>query len=269
MRFLWAIFYITLMNCAPLLSQDSIVLKMGAADIRLEYIGNKFDSLVFLNLHSNEQTSIKAIKQVLPDSMGLYYGLLAEENRELNVVVDGEQVAFDPNRVFTKNGINKTLKRYSCHSEVNCELANEFALNLITLLSKAKTIIAVHNSTDGDYCINSILESSYENSDIEAIHINPTRDEDDFYLVTQKEKFDYFKERGYNVVLQDNLNAEDDGSLSVYCGRKNIDYINIECENGHVLEQVEMIKEVYRGFYNKPKPVSTVSRRPVLSDSSK
>ena len=90
---------------------------MGAADIRLEYIGNKFDSLVFLNLHSNEQTSIKAIKQVLPDSMGLYYGLLAEENRELNVVVDGEQVAFDPNRVFTKNGINKTLKKYSCHSD--------------------------------------------------------------------------------------------------------------------------------------------------------
>ena len=127
----------------------------------------------------------------------------------------------------------------------------------------------MHNSTDGDYCINSILESSYENSDIEAIHINPTRDEDDFYLVTQKEKFDYFKERGYNVVLQDNLNAEDDGSLSVYCGRKNIDYINIECENGHVREQVEMIKEVYRGFYKKTKPVSTVSRLPVLSDSSK
>ena len=50
---------------------------------------------------------------------------------------------------------------------------------------------------------------------------------------------------GHNVVLQDNDKVTDDGSLSVLAGRAGIPYINVEAEDGHLQQQVEMIKTVY------------------------
>ena len=111
--------------------------------------------------------------------------------------------------------------------------------------------MAVHNNTGVSYSINSILETNPTNHEVKEININPALDENDFYFVTEKLKYDYFKSKGYNVVLQDNTKVENDGSLSVYCGKNHIDYINIECENGHLNQQIKMIDEIYKGFFEK------------------
>ncbi len=49
------------------------------------------------------------------------------------------------------------------------------------------------------------------------------------------------KEQEINAVLQ-SKSAKDDGSLSVYADKKNIPYINVEAEHGHVEEQARMLK---------------------------
>jgi hypothetical protein len=59
---------------------------------------------------------------------------------------------------------------------------------------------------------------------------------------------------GYNVVLQNNTTVEDDGSLSVYCGKNRISYINFESESGHFEEQIKMITEIYIGIKKNWKP---------------
>ncbi len=244
---------VLLLNSAILWCQNSIAIKLGSTIVNFEHVGSKQDTLVFLNLHENEQTSISAIKQVLAKFYGQYFGIKSGKLRELKVLTNTQTITVDPNRIFTKKGLEKTLKNYKCYSVSNLKLMNEFADQLLKELSPAKLLVAVHNSTDGGFSIKSFAKTNAENQDTKEIYINPKHDEDDFYLVTKKTKFDYFKSKGYNVILQDNLNVEDDGSLSVYCGKNNIDYINIECQTGHLKEQIQMIEEVYKGFMNQTK----------------
>jgi hypothetical protein len=229
--------------------QQSITVKAGSSKINLELIDYKNDNLLFINLHNNEVTSIKAIKQVLSKSFGKYLGLLSGGTREVNLKENGKTITFDPNRIYTKAGIEKTLKNYNCYSESNFNLTETFSKEFLKYFSKAKLLVALHNNTNGGFSINKIFKEMNTKKDVKEININPEKDEDDFYFVTEKSKFDYFKSKGYNVVLQDNKHVEDDGSLIVYCISKSISYINIECENSHLDEQIQMIQEVYKGFF--------------------
>jgi len=65
-----------------------------------------------------------------------------------------------------------------------------------------------------------------------------------FFYVTERKHFDGLKAKGYNVVLQNNDAVTDDGSLSVYCGRQKITYINVEAEHGHKIEQERMLTDL-------------------------
>ncbi|MBK7099776.1 MAG: hypothetical protein IPH58_17615 [Sphingobacteriales bacterium] len=100
-------------------------------------------------------------------------------------------------------------------------------------------IVALHNNTDSSYSILSYLNAK----DAEDVYINENEDIDDFFFVTARSEFEYFKSLGRNVVLQSE-EVKDDGSLSVYCQNNGIPYINIEAQHGHLQEQAEMIKEI-------------------------
>lgn len=45
----------------------------------------------------------------------------------------------------------------------------------------------------------------------------------------------------YNVVLQANETMTDDGSLSVYCAKLGIPYVNVEAQYGHIWLQMYML----------------------------
>ena len=49
-----------------------------------------------------------------------------------------------------------------------------------------------------------------------------------------------------NVILQDNKGYVNDGSLSVYCGKNEIPYINIETQKGHFDAQMRLMEQVLR-----------------------
>jgi hypothetical protein len=229
--------------------QNLISIKIGSSFINLESIENKSDSLLFINLHNDETTSIEAVKKVLSNAHGKFLGIQSGGKREVTLSENGKTITFDPNRIYTKIGIEKTLKNNNCYSESNCKLVEAFSKELLKYFTKAKLLVAVHNNSDGGFSINSILKENNKKKDAKEIYVNPEKDEDDFYYVVEKSKFDYFKSKGYNVVWQDNDHVEDDGSLSVYCGKKNISYINIECQIGHLDEQIRMIQEIYAGFF--------------------
>ena len=231
-------------------AQNTVALKLGPSEINLEMFNYKSDSLLFINLHNDEKTSIEAVKKVLPEKYGKYIGLLSGGTRELSYQENGQDVKFDPNRIFTKTGIEKTLQRYQSFTGKNVKTVELFSSELLKLLKDAKLLVAVHNNSDGGFSINSIRNEMSLKKDALEIYVHPSADEDDFYYVTEKEKFDYFKKKGYHVVLQNNVHIEDDGSLSVYCGRKNIGYINVECQSGHLKQQIKMIREIYHGIAN-------------------
>ena len=121
-------------------------------------------------------------------------------------------------------------------------------LKTINLKNPDCYIVAIHNNTNNNF---SVL--TYKNSkNAEQVYVNDTQDIDNFFIVTNKSDFDYFKDTKRNVVLQ-SVNAIDDGSFSVYCQKNKLPYINIEAQNGQKSEQIKMINETYSLIKHKTK----------------
>lgn len=64
--------------------------------------------------------------------------------------------------------------------------------------------------------------------------------------MTHPKLFDDLVKAGFSVVLQNNQGAPDDGSLSVYCGRRGITYVNVEAQHGAQAEQKRMLEAVLK-----------------------
>ena len=120
---------------------------------------------------------------------------------------------------------------------------DRFAKELLSLycIELADVVIALHNNTEGHYSALSYEKGGMFASDASAVSIKDGSDPDDFFFVTEAAVFDALRRRGYNVVLQDNRRVTDDGSLSVYCGRTGVRYINVEAQQGHLEQQVAML----------------------------
>ena len=71
-------------------------------------------------------------------------------------------------------------------------------------------------------------------ADCKKVYINGEQDADDFFLTTDNDLYEKLADKGFNTILQDNKNCTEDGSLSVYCGKKSIRYVNCETEHGKV-----------------------------------
>ena len=95
------------------MGQKTIEIKFGASNVTFEVVENKCDTLVFINLHNNEQTSVTAIKQILKTRKGTFIGLQSDKKRELSITTRSQTISFDPNRIFTSIGAEKTLKNYN------------------------------------------------------------------------------------------------------------------------------------------------------------
>lgn len=209
----------------------------------------------FVALHQDETTAVAAFYQFQQNNWFKdlrFFQLLQKSDRLIYFYNTKKQFAVDPNRMFSIAGIQASLKIHNKKKMIPTDLVDEihsFADSLLHhILPKDSTvyIVALHNNTNKNY---SIL--SYKNSnDVDTIHLSSIDDPDDFYLVTERSDFNFFVGRNRNVALQ-SKQAFDDGSLSIYCQQRNIPYINIEAEHGHLQQQELMIKEVYTYLFMK------------------
>ncbi len=193
------------------------------------------------------------IRALLPNCK--LYELKQNGERLIKYKIKGKDYLFDPNRIFSSSGIKITILKYLEHNKTPTqELENGLSLFADSLLKTIELknpdcyIVAIHNNTNNDFSV-----IYYKNSkDAEEVYINNNEDIDNFYIVTSKTDFRYFKSKNKNVVLQ-SANANDDGSISIYCQKNNIKYINIEVQHGHKEQQIKMIKETYSLIKNKIK----------------
>lgn len=201
-----------------------------------------------ISLHRNESVAFPLLRNILQEYPGRFIGIKTPGSRRLSLKGGGSKAfTIDPNRIFSEAGIERDLKQFSFFSP---EVAGEIKSFATAYLEKIKmdrgtTVIAVHNNTDEGYSIESYRNGGSEAAAGAEISVNPDWDADDFILVTHPEHFQSLKEMQFNVVLQDNASAPDDGSLSVYCGRAGINYFNVEAEFGHSDEQDRMLRAVF------------------------
>jgi hypothetical protein len=194
------------------------------------------------NMHDDENTAVEAAKNIVKINGGTLVELKHTGERLISFHLNGTPYRFDPNRIFTPAGVTKTLLQYSQTSpEAEAEVS-KFAQDLVSrFVTGMDVVVALHNNSNGGYSVASYMKGGEFEKDGAQVFMNPQRDLDDFFYVTEEKYFNALKAKGYNVVLQNNRSVTDDGSLSVYCGRQKITYINVEAEQGHQVEQEKML----------------------------
>jgi hypothetical protein len=228
-----------------LASSEDLKLALGDREIALSQIegGSGSSGPLLVSLHSNEKTAISAAKELLKSRSGSLYVLENGGERRMPVYSRTKRLTIDPNRIFSEAGVIRDLRMYSIFREDEARQCVQFGQDIIEKIgiTKSRTVVALHNNTNGHFSLRSYLPGGSEAKATAMVH-QGDEDEDNFFLVTEKHLFEALRLRGFNVVLQDNKNAPDDGSLSVYCGRHGIPYVNVEAENGDLTNQIRMLE---------------------------
>ena len=203
-------------------------------------------NIVFIHLHDNEKTSIEAAQKFLLENGGRFIKLVNDSQRNVLVVVNNKECCFDPNRMYSTIGIKTSLKDLTvayptiAESEVK-QLSSQI---LKKFISKQKLIVSLHNNTDTNYSIAQIRKDIMKKKYVGKYYINKAMDEDDFILTTDLNIYNQIVAKNINVVWENSSAILDDGSLSIYAGKHNIPYINIETQHEHKKEQIDLLQAI-------------------------
>lgn len=247
---MFCLFLLFATGCLQACTQDSTSLttwRLGNATITIETtcIPPCSDSISFINVHENEVTSVFAAREFLKDFGGRLTVLQQDKERYLSFYLNKQRFVVDPNRIFTTDGVRATLGTLSKYNAEAARQTEGLAKQLLTqFIDGQKLVIALHNNTDSNYSIASYIDDGAEAINAREVFINDEMDADDFVVTTDSAIFYQVKELNINVILQDNEKLKDDGSLSVYAGKKGIPYINVEAQEGHMEEQLEILKSL-------------------------
>jgi hypothetical protein len=206
--------------------------------------------LAYLNLHDDENTSVLAALALARIDGGVVYELQHDGSRNLTFQLNDSSYTVDPNRIFTDRGIDITLARHGSTSTQARDAVRSFADSLLSLVGfrEMAVVVTIHNNSEEGYSALSYHENGDLSSDARAVHLIPDEDPDDFFFVTTEALYDTLRARDANVVLQDNIFAQDDGSLSILAGRDGIPYVNVEAQHDHVDAQREMLALLHGVF---------------------
>jgi hypothetical protein len=221
-----------------------VLFQIGNTTVHAQVYQRPAPGPTYLNVHDDENTSVRAGKQILAQTGGRLIELVHSGKRHVAFELNGQTYRFDPNRIFSPIGVRATLERTKNHSAAAQQAIEAFTAELIETfaLDREPVIIALHNTGGGGLSINSYLARGDKTTTASAVHVSTNRFAGDFFYVTSRRFFDYLKERNFNVTLQDDANVPDDGSASVYFARKGIPYINVEADAMHLNEQIEMVR---------------------------
>ena len=215
--------------------------KVGDTTVKILVFKKGNSDVVYFAPHGNEPNALKAGVKTLNKHSGIFIVLPNKGYRVVVFDLGDKRHAVDANRLFTDEGIKLSLEKWGkirndCdgYSEEAHEAVKPFA-EYLKKKFESKFIIGVHGNTDGDY----VTEEEMNAADS---YWNPDMDRDDFFLVVNRVHFDYLKEKKMNVILESE-DADDDGSLSIYCRTNCIPYINVEAQYEHLKEQLVMLAE--------------------------
>lgn len=208
--------------------------------------------LMLLVIHDDENTS----SEVGYGSMDQYGASLLEKKYNgqylFRMNFNRVEYLFNPNRIFNAAGLKNNMVKIGNYSDTARVLIDQAASEVAgAFFQDQKFIVALHNNNNLGFSILSYTSDTALMKLTDSVFINPELDPDDFFYVTDPEHFKILSSLGFNVVLQSCNPATDDGSLSYWCVRNRVQYVNIEAEHLHYKEQLFMLDVLYDLIINK------------------
>jgi hypothetical protein len=198
----------------------------------------------YIVVHENEKTAVKAALRHIHKYGGTLFELKAQGKREIMFTLSKTTYLIDPNRIFSEQGIVQTLdlNNYSGwrHNSIALiQAVRSAAARILEYLGPLERLTAVHNNTNQS---GSIAAKTME---LEGLNLDTNSKAHEYFLVTDGKDFNGIGASGYPVLFQDPKKTSpdrEDGSLSEYCGRKGIRYINVEAGPLSLSRQEDMLK---------------------------
>ena len=173
----------TIKSFSPIETRISHLLGDSLIEIVTLQYGERQD-IVMLNLHDDERTSVEAAKLVLEKSGGYLVRIENDSQRLVSFTVQGKVVKFDPNRMFSVQGIRSTLEKHNRSYNPNViPLIQRFAGFVIeNIPGKPGTLIALHNNDTGRLTIHSYARGGDLAKEVAAIASSREAHADDFFF---------------------------------------------------------------------------------------
>jgi len=245
------LFFIFTLLWVTVFAQQISPVQLGDSTVKLikENTSSK-STVLFINVHENEATSIEAYRAFDTNKCFPFFYIQQNNLRRIFFNYRSHIFSVDPNRIFTPEGVLASLEGETRFALKASRMVKKMASEILKNLANYQWIISLHNNTPDNYSILSYLPDSSEAVNTKSLFINEAMDPDDFIYTTDLKLFEQLQNLKINAILQDNENCFNDGSLSVYCGKKGIAYANIEAEEGHLKEQIELLKIIIQLIKN-------------------
>lgn len=228
-------------------TEKTTYFKIGDSNIPIKVLqyGPVTNRVICLNLHDNETTSVKAARMVLEETGGTLIKIENKNQRVIRFRLNGINYGFDPNRMFSRIGIEQTLRDNRRISRDAMNEVEKFAQRILQLVPDSSScIVALHNNTEEAFSVRSYLPGGNRDDDAKEVYADSLQDVDDIAFTTDSVLYRRMADNGYNSIWQDNEKAKKDGSLSIYYGERNRRYINLETQHGRLEQYVEMLQKL-------------------------
>lgn len=271
------------------IAKTTLNLSLGETKVKVNVYEKTGAQITFFAPHHNEQIALKSTKEAISQNGGRLIEIESFDKtgnpaRYIEFNLKGKSYSVDPNRIFTANG-----RRCSGQSgEVETSIRN-FSEELLAIIFPKneirsnygkKLVVAVHNNVNvdeksierraGDLTAPSFVKNAtvsrdaapgaFEAQAAGVFFANEEIDPDNFILLSSARYLGFFAENNFNVVvqkaatqLQSNLCSVDDGSLSVFAGQRDIEYICLEADAANGFSrQKQMLAAVFRLLTKTP-----------------
>ncbi len=237
---------------APGIATDTHTLMLADEKIWVHVYERPGSGLVFVNLHDNENTCVDAAMLFLASHGGRLIELRHGRGREVVIRRAGRMYTFDPNRMFSIEGLRKSLAHSNNISDDDLVLATGFAAKVIALIAPTKDVpvIAIHNNSPDKLTIRDFMPGEWYGPDSRAVHIARDRDPDDFFFTNSPGLYESLAGMDHNVALMAKR-PPDRGTLGNYINSLGGLYIIVEAEHGHIQEQTLMLQDLGSVLQNR------------------
>ena len=222
-----------------------VEIPVGEDSVMLVITTSDRPGLRYVVLHDDENSAAEAATEIVREHGGSLYELRHEGERNVTFHLEGRRHAFDPNRMFSAEGVASSLARWT-PGEVAPGAAEQVKGVADTVLHYLTAnyddlLVAVHNNKADGYSILSYTNGELTD-DARFSHLASGEDADDFFFTTSERVYHLARDAGFHAVLQNQILAVDDGSLSVYAAANDLPYANVEAEHGHLAQQIKMLE---------------------------